>query len=192
MAYPDSSIFRRLGQLQIHTAQCDRELRDIRSPRCEHEERLSIVNARLDETWQALYSSQTGIDRSELQTKIVDYGRELEKLQISHQAGLKDAESSYKYQIEAVWERFCARFVTVLGPTRVQKTLQSLSGKSERHCYPHGSIENPQNDSISAEQSQSILHRADFELEITGNDSHAKSVSTPYSTGKSLILTDQV
>ncbi|KJZ67928.1 hypothetical protein HIM_12683 [Hirsutella minnesotensis 3608] len=119
-------VFRQLQEVQRRTAQCERELDAIKSPQREYEEALATVNASLDETWQTLYSSQNTSERSELQEKIVEFGRELERLKITFEAGLEDAEASYNRQMEVVWTGYRQDLITALGPALDQQTLQKL------------------------------------------------------------------
>lgn len=167
--------------MQDRTAQCDRELRAIASPRYEYEEKLADVNARLDETLKGLYSSQSTVDQSALQ-KIVNYGRELEKLEINYKAGLKDAEVTYKHRIAAVWKRFCQELIATLGPTLVQETLQKLADKDAQQYLPNSSIEDLQKNSAS---------EAPAAIEKAGINGDIKNVSTPCSPGENLRLTGQ-
>ncbi|KJZ70518.1 hypothetical protein HIM_10104 [Hirsutella minnesotensis 3608] len=129
-------IFRQLQEVQRRTAQCERELDAIKSPKRDYEEALATVNACLDETWQTLYSSQNNSERSELQEKIVGYGRELERLKITFEAGLEDAEASYNRQIEAVWTGYRQDLITALGPALDQQTLQKLLVSNTQQLSP--------------------------------------------------------
>lgn len=184
MADPNCSyILQLLLQVQDRAAQYDRELRAIRSPRCEHEGKLANVNARLDEAL-CLYSSQSAVDRSELRKKIADYGRELEKLDIIYKEGLKDAEASYKHRIEVVWNGFCQELIVSLGPTLVQETLQKLLGEDMQQDRTHGSVKNLQKDSASASPAPSAREK-------TGINGDTNKVSTPCSIGEIPMLTSQ-
>ncbi|XP_044715207.1 uncharacterized protein HRG_11184 [Hirsutella rhossiliensis] len=70
-----SRIFQQIEDIQIRISQCEQELKSHKSPRFEYEERLADVNTRIDEAWERLFSGQSPIDRSELQSKILNYGR---------------------------------------------------------------------------------------------------------------------
>ncbi|KAM4062530.1 hypothetical protein HRG_011250 [Hirsutella rhossiliensis] len=75
MTIPSSSrIFQQIEDIQIRISQCEQELKSHKSPRFEYEERLTDVNTRIDEAWERLFSGQSPIDRSELQSKILNYG----------------------------------------------------------------------------------------------------------------------
>ncbi|KAM4061610.1 hypothetical protein HRG_013244 [Hirsutella rhossiliensis] len=76
MTIPSSSrIFQQIEDIQIRISQCEQELKSHKSPRFEYEERLTDVNTRIDEAWERLFSGQSPIDRSELQSKILNYGQ---------------------------------------------------------------------------------------------------------------------
>ncbi|XP_044714631.1 uncharacterized protein HRG_11666 [Hirsutella rhossiliensis] len=82
MTIPSSSrIFQQIEDIQIRISQCEQELKSHKSPRFEYEERLTDVNTRIDEAWERLFSGQSPIDRSELQSKILNYGREASRVQ---------------------------------------------------------------------------------------------------------------
>ncbi|KAM4061303.1 hypothetical protein HRG_007416 [Hirsutella rhossiliensis] len=90
MTIPSSSrIFQQIEDIQIRISQCEQELKSHKSPRFEYEERLTDVNTRIDEAWERLFSGQSPIDRSELQSKILNYGRELERIESEHKEGLE-------------------------------------------------------------------------------------------------------
>ncbi|KND86490.1 hypothetical protein TOPH_08890 [Tolypocladium ophioglossoides CBS 100239] len=149
-------LFQQFRQVQDCVTQCSRALHAIKSPDAEHEEKLAHVKARLKEAWQHIYACQNSVARPDIEDKIVGYGRELEKLEISHKAGLEDAETTFHHRTEAVLKRLCEELITALGPSLVEESLRSLSG-ADQHL-PDGSINNSQG-MAREELAQSATHR---------------------------------
>ncbi|KJZ70219.1 hypothetical protein HIM_10405 [Hirsutella minnesotensis 3608] len=114
MEDPDCTrILQCVRQVQERVSQCRQELESNKSPRSQHDEKLSQVRKRFDEAWSSL-SNDNAVNDPDLKQKIADYGHELRMVEAEDDEALKDAQAVWKVQIEAAWNDSCRELVMLL------------------------------------------------------------------------------
>lgn len=117
-------------QILEFTAQSDRELRAIQSPRETYEKKVEAVKARINDTWAHLLSGSSLSEQARLRDEVVGGGGELELLKTQYEATVADEEKFHEQQQWATLERLCCSLVTTLGEAIVKRSLQKISSKA--------------------------------------------------------------
>ncbi|KJZ69497.1 hypothetical protein HIM_11114 [Hirsutella minnesotensis 3608] len=105
-------ILQQFQQLQDAIARSHQEFQAHKSPQAIFEGKMAIVKGQIAEAWH-IYPSSSPQSQAQLQEKIVNYGRQLEKLEVEHRTGFDSADDLYRHQMNIIWERLCQELLTI-------------------------------------------------------------------------------
>ncbi|KAK4071808.1 hypothetical protein Purlil1_13314 [Purpureocillium lilacinum] len=136
MGFREQHMSLRIQLIQTRATQCEREFQDINSAHRDYEASVARINNRLKESWDKLSAMDGTEDRRAIQSSIVGYGGELERLRSHYEADFENAAAAYKSRIDAAWTKFRQEVTTALSLSLATNLTQAqLSGVAEQ-CTP--------------------------------------------------------
>ncbi|KAJ6436746.1 acetyl-CoA synthetase-like protein [Purpureocillium lavendulum] len=152
--FDGQGLLRQLHQVQEYAAHCERKLEVAKSSQREYEEKVAGINARLEDSWKKLSESNGLESYKEIQTAIVGYGGELERIKTRYGIASGDDQTASRNRTEAIWSEFRLKLASVIDmPLAANSSSDQVTSTVQRNTSA-GPLERDQHRKDVASQTE--------------------------------------